>query len=481
MPDLSFFDGSEAWVGEFLKMLPPDRSILYNYVWNAAQSTDANAGFHIGAGLILLTQIGPRYGVFAADGRTPSNLFILCLAPTGMRKTAALKMGVDVSRAAEIYTVLDTTPGSREGFLNTTDEALGGMPQQALVYSEFSDFLGITGGGGKGKNTGHAASLRDVLMKAYDCDSLARTLAGGRDRATGERNEATVIGTDKPMVSLIGAANYYVLSAHMTQTDWLNGFMGRFLIFDGEPARHLFRQGPLMTDGMQRVVDVLRWRNQQKRERDTTIIGPFPKCCMDAPYTDLDPMAYDRLYAWSIKMRQRLQQESNPLVAAAMSRLDALCMRIALLLSLDYGEVAAWRAGWRLTLEEIEPAIFLTERHLEAYRYAAKHVVLNEEEKPIRDIEIALRHADAANRTLTEGEISADTSRNDRTVSDALRTLMSRNVVRKVTKESSNAVRYQIVGGIAERLLYMPSTQGLFDPPAPPAAEPAPVVDLFRR
>ncbi len=71
MQDLSFLKGSEAWVGEFLKMLPADRSILYNYVANAAQATHANAGLHVGMGLILLTQIGPRYGLRTLAVRAP--------------------------------------------------------------------------------------------------------------------------------------------------------------------------------------------------------------------------------------------------------------------------------------------------------------------------------------------------------------------------------------------------------------------------
>lgn len=489
MQDLTFFQGKEAWVGEFLRMLPQDRSILRNYVWGVSHATDANAAHHIGMGLILLTQVAPRFGIFGADGRTPSNLFVLSLAPTGARKTECIKIGHKVGVEAGIMSLVSNTPGSREGFCDTLDdEVAGGMPQQALLYSEFSDFLGITASAGKNKLGGHAATLRDALMKAYDGESMVRTLASRHNHDSNSR-EITEVGTNKPMVSLIGAANYYVLSGHMTKTDWLNGFMGRFLMFDGEPARYYFRPKSIEVPA---VINALQTRLLWERNRCITSNPIYPPCALDAPYTDLYPDAFEMLYNWSHSMHQKLQQESNQLVAAAMSRLDALCMRLALLLSFDYGEAGGWcegaqvyqpvRPGWRLTVDEIRPAIFIMERHLEAYRYASKHVVLNGEEEPIRDVELSLRHADAANLTLTEGDISRDTSRNDRTVSDALRTLMGRGVVRKTQKESSNQIRYQIIGGISERLLYLPGVAARMAEQAPPVAMTAPAVTpLFFR
>lgn len=470
MQDLTFFKGREAWVGDFLNMLPQRQSILRNYVWNAAQITDANAGHHVGMGLILLSQVAPRFGLWANDGQTFSNLYTLILASTGSRKSASISLGLKVGRAAGIQTLVDEVPGSREGFIDSLDDntpGLNGRPRQALVYSEFADFLNITATAAKGRQGGHAASLRGAIMNAYDGVSMERVLSAHR-----EQGSASVVqdprGTKHPVVSLIGAANYHVLSAATMQSDWLNGFMGRFLFIDGEMQRFYFRPQP-WPDTMQDVIAALSTRLTWERDRVMQQTPVFPPPCNALPYTDLADDAYAALESWSHGMHLQTQKESSILVAAAMPRLLPLCYRVALLLSFDYGECSGQMPmpGWRIGMDTLRPAMFLVERHLEAYRTAAAHVVLNDEERPIRDVELVLRHADAGGEALTEGEISKSVSRNDRSVSDALRTLISRGVVQKTQREGSTAVRYQIVGGFNDKVRYLPGVQPIGADSAP--------------
>lgn len=498
MQDLTFFRGSEAWVGEFLKMLPQHKSILRNYVWNAAQVTDANAGHHIPMGLILLAQMGPERGVWLSDGAIFNNLFTLVLGSTGSRKTACIKIGRKVGRAAGLCTLETPLPGSREGFMDGLDPEVNrdNSPRQALLYNEFADFLGITAPGGKGRPTGHATTLRSALMNVYDGDALTRKLAGagGQDRQTG-LDRANFRGAEHPVVSLIGAANYYVLSKNTSIEDWMDGFMGRFLLIDGEMERYNFRQRPMPAE-MDDVIRAIEMRAAMEHARYQAQGAAFPAPCMEAPHMDFTPEVQARVEPWAKAMRDRMQSEPNMLVAAALSRIESLCYRIALLLSYDYGEAGGFygdsvvpvmpQPGWRITSDVIEPAIFLAERHLEAYMHASANVVLNDEERPIRDVEQIIRKGDNNAVTYTEGEISHHTSRNDRTVSDALRTLVARGVVRKVQREGSPVLRYQLVNGIAERILYMPNVMravsngpALF-PDAPPAIMPSlPSTNLF--
>jgi hypothetical protein len=154
----------------------------------------------------------------------------------------------------------------------------------------------------------------------------------------------------------------------------------------------------------------------------------------------------------------RKRQGTQPdIVRTAMTRIVPLAQRIALLLSLDYGEARVAQSGWRLRMEEVEPAIFLAERHLIAYANAVASVVLNDEERPIRDVEQEIRGADNSNSGLTFGELSARTSRNERTVKDALATLLVRGTITKRTRPDTSIEEYVLAGGLALKLAYFPT------------------------
>lgn len=455
MPNLSAFEGSEAWVGEFLRMLPDD-SILKHYIYYASQVTDANAGHHVPMGLILLAQAGPDAGVMLADHSTVSNIYALVTATSGARKTECLKIGRRVATQAGLHSALGTLPGSREGFIDSLDVNLGGSAKQALIYNEFADFLGITATQGRGRMGGHAVTLRGTIMDAYDGQPVVRQLAGRRDRDSGEMSRE-VRGAERPRVSLIGAANYRVLSKHTTSDDWLDGFMGRFFVTDGEMQRFYFRQRPWPV-AMNAVVTELQRRRQQETERCLRTMltngGKFPEPASD----DLTPDAEARLAQWALDCRIKAKT-AHLLVSAAMQRLTPLALRIALLLSWDYGQVRTAASsdaeGWRLTLNEVEPAIFLAERHLAAYEYAVSNIVLNEEERPIREVEQVIRGADNNLCGLTMGEISAATSRSERTVKDALSTLLTRRTITKRTRRDTPIEEFVIRDGIALKVTPM--------------------------
>jgi hypothetical protein len=449
------FEGSEAWVGELLRMLP-DASILKHYVFYAAQVTDANAGHHVPMGLVLLSQAGPDLGIVLADHSTFNNLYALVTASSGARKTECLKIGRKVANMAGLHTALVPTPGSREGFIDALDVNMGGHAKQALIYNEFADFLGITAAQGRGRMAGHATTLRSAIMDAYDGQPVVRQLAGRRERDSSETTRE-VRGTQTPRVSLIGASNYRVLSKHTTADDWLDGFMGRFFLTHGEMHRFYFRPRGWPVE-MQAVASELQRRRAQEAERSLRRMlsdgGKFPTPAGD----DTTPDAEARLESWAYEMRKRATN-AHPLVAAAMQRLTPLTLRIALMLSWDYGQAKTAAEhdadGWRLTLNEIEPAIFLAERHLDAYEYAVANVVLNEEERPVRDIEQAVRHADNNGAGLTFGEVSEKTSRVERTVKEALSTLMHRRTITKRQRRDTAHEEFIITNGIAHRVVMM--------------------------
>lgn len=467
MQDLTFFRGHEAWVGEFLSMLPADRSFLRNYVENVAQVTHANAGYHVGMGLILLSQLAPLKGIRATPTSKPkSNLFVLVLGPTGEAKTACITLGEQIGKMGGLQTLVSNVPGSREGLqdsLDDQDPALNGNPRQALLYPEFADFLSITKAGGHGRSAGHAATMRAAFMGIFDGGSAIRVLAGSRDRTSGQVNE-TKRGTENPVVSMIGAANYHVLTQHTDEDDWHSGFMGRYLMIDGEMERFHPQMRPWPAS-MERVVEVITNRLQWEKNRITSPNPFFPPPAQGLPYGMYHDDASDLMDSWATRIHMEGRGERDGLVAAARPRLQPLCDRIAALLCFDFGEAAGHGSGgipppgWRISKREVEAAIYLTERHLAAYRVAATHVVLNYEERPIRAVEVALRKADATGESLTEGQISLSARLNDRSVSDALRTLMSRGVVRKTQPvEGTTALRYQIVDGFSDKVRLFPGT-----------------------
>lgn len=466
--DLSFFQGKEKWVGDFLSALPW-YSWLRLYVYTAAHVTDANAVHHVLGGLILLTQTMPECAITLSDGRTHSNIYGLCTASSGARKTECVKVAEIVAKKAVLPTVVTTAPGSREGFIDSLDARYGGHPRQALVYEEFAEFLGISASATGGRFAGHAQSMRAAIMNVYDGGNGQRRLAGRRDTKTGRVNEE-VRGAAEPRVSLLGTANYRILTENCTADDWLDGFMGRFLLLEGELERWYLKAPPLHPF-LGSLASELRFRADLARQQFASDSNIFGKSFPEPGYNDLDEAAYALFARWATAMHMR-ERDENMIVAAAMTRIASLALRVAMILSWDFGEAGGLHGdfgerhtepGWRITSAEMYPAILVADRHLESYRYAVSNVVLTPEEAPIRAVEQALRQADNYNRALTIGEISLATSRTKKTVEAALDTLIERGVVgyppRK--REGTTKSEYVIKDGVVEKVRHLP-------PQAPP-------------
>lgn len=450
MQDLSMFRGNEVWVGDFLRLLP-EESILRRYVLAASKITDANAGLHIPAGLVLLSQIGPSKGLRLQDG-TLNNLYAVLMASAGARKTECLKIARKVAERAGLTSMSDPPPGSREGFIDSLDVNHGGSEKRAVLYEEFKDFLVTTQTGGRGRMAGHAQSIRASLMTAYDGSPMERQLAARRNADTGS-TDREVRGARYPVVSLLGAANYHVLSQHTGVEDWRDGFMGRFFLMDGEMERFHPRIQPWPYE-MDGVIATLRERHEVEcqREQQMSLVngGLFP----DATREGIDPNIMAGYDDWATT--SFFTRPDNDLVAVAMKRLQPLSMRVALLLSWDYGLARAAslqnQSGWFLTDRELSPATWLVERHLDAYKTAVANVVLHDEERPIRDVEIELRTADNNRQGLTIGEISQRTSRTERTVRDALITLMCRGTVRERQRDDTATKEFILAEGLVSKI-----------------------------
>lgn len=417
------FSGREREVADIVGLLPTG-SFLKSYVMGAAEVTDAPLGYHVAAGLSLLAQTVPSQ-VKLSDGTTNLNFYSIITGPSGARKTTAITLAAKVGKAAGLQTIMEAEPGSHEGFT----ESLIEQAQQLILYPEFGDFLEAS----STRKETYLTKLRSAFMKAYDGNPIGRRTVVRRDR-NGEEMGGGEVLVENYRIGILGAVAMPLLVQHTSRHDWTGGFLSRFYVVHAEQERDYLRTRA-WEQPLSYAVDWMRMR----LNLGTLILG----CAQN----DMSEYAWKRYEEWYYSMEARGAR--NDALRALAARLGPTALKLALLLSWDYG-TASSGMPWQIELSALEPAIRLTELHYKAYKEIEGNFADDYEEAVTQMVLSCVASADRQGRGLTVGEISKAVRRSDKKVMDALRTLKARGDVKdnNVTRNTAlgvSAIRNEVI------------------------------------
>lgn len=317
-----------------INALPQD-SFLRNYVWYGSELTDANAVYHLGAGLSLLTQACPDDLHIRLGSKLCGNLYTLVVGvSTDSRKTSAVQIAREVLDEAKPGQAAER-PGSYEGLV----ESLRMQPRQWIPYGEFGHFLAET-------QHGYMNKIKTGLADVYDGNPIGRKLVPGKPGT-----QRIIPPVDKPRLSLLCACTPGFLSRFSEPVDWTDGFFARFFTLQASRARYYVTTPNEVPEHRAWIVQRLA-RLLNDPPTMPAICEPFMGETMDL---------IQEWARWSVSFsRMRRSQKT----AGAIARSQALVMKIALLLSLENGFVKG--PSWRMDPRILRVAMQIVSLHLES-------------------------------------------------------------------------------------------------------------------
>jgi hypothetical protein len=338
---------TEDQVAALMRCLPP-HCFLRRYVEHAAASTDAHAGYHVLAGLSLLTQAAPLSFVMSKSTRKYPNLYSIVVGPsTDSRKTAAVTIANEVLSMA--------IPGARLGKPGSTEslyDMLGNNPRQLYVLEEFGAFLAQT-------QVGYMQPIKAALTEIYDCVAPA-------ERNT-VKNRETVKQRATPRLSLLGGSTVEFLERHTEETDWLAGFMARFTVFLGIREREYDPEPDVDPRQRQAIAEQL----------SSLALRAVPGPCLG--YV---PEADAFLGRWAKRVAASTQNYPAA-VRAGVGRSSGMVHRVAMLVAFDVSDTLQYgEAGWRISLAAVVTACNIIDWHIQSLRALGEGLTPN---KDMRD------------------------------------------------------------------------------------------------
>lgn len=207
--------------------------------WASRIGNQTPVMFHQAAGIWLLAvAIARRLYVTAPWGvKLWPNLYMMFVADTTFyRKTTAFKLAEGVIRETIPY-MLMPTPGSPERFQDALagkmpgnykelthaqqemlSKARGFAAQRGLFKDEMAGLFGAF------NKKDYMFGLKDLIMELYDCPDYS-----DKDTQTG----LTIV--ENAALSILGVTTPAGLTAAISQADWANGLLPRFLLLTPEP------------------------------------------------------------------------------------------------------------------------------------------------------------------------------------------------------------------------------------------------------
>ena len=303
----------------------PSQGFLHDYVHHAAYCTDAPAAYHVGVGLALLAQTAP-VGLHASFGGVPiyTNIFVMLVGPsTDSRKSASINVGRRILRDLAPNAEAEA-PGSPQGLV----EGLRGNPRQLIVYEEFGAFLAQT-------ERGQMSPIKTALNDLADAVPIGRALAKSRAGAIRD-----------PRLSIVGGVTPDYLERHTEPVDWTGGFLSRFFT---------------LYASRERTYD-LPPGDPAGRNAAMMALKQIAQCSVYGDFNGFTQEATARWIDWNRSVTSRPRPED---VNGAVGRAPGFALKIATLLSWDYGEARSGRP-WQIDLAVLEPAIRIAELHLKS-------------------------------------------------------------------------------------------------------------------
>lgn len=328
----------------------PSHGFVRSYVEYASQCTDANIAYHVAGALSCLSQCVPENYAVPYASPIYGNIYSMIVGDSSKsRKTASINIAQRITAAA-IPNSIGEMPGSQEGLY----EGLRQQPKQLVVYGEWGEFLAKA-------EEGYMMALKTSFTNLWDCLPVGRALANKRQGAI-----------QNPRLSLLCGVATDLLERHTEQADWTGGFLARFFTLFAEPEREF--PTPPVDDPLARK-NITDWLNQLANPA-----VPSGTCLW------LDVPARKMWTDWYESMRP-LRDGANRRAGAACSRSSAIAAKIALLLAWDIGDA---RSGydWSVGIQELEPALKLTDLHLSSVLELGERVTGN---KDMRDRAAVLR------------------------------------------------------------------------------------------
>jgi hypothetical protein len=388
----------------------PRSGFLRSYVEWGARWLGSSTAFHVPAALALLSQTVPTSYNFPWNTPLRTNLFALLVGPSSSSgKSRTIEAAERVLDDALPESTMPR-PGSPEACV----DALEGRPQ-ILFYGEFGAFL-------QGTTAGQLSPLRMILTDLYDCQKVGRNLVlkPGKKPRKPEPN---------PRLSILGGVTPGLLEAYTGETDWSEGFLARFytIFSDVTEDREIPIAAPQSRVEREELVKILK----SYAAPPDIFNGMEPKPCEGMT------LAAEIMWrAWSSKNRKRARLEEQA-IKAAVHRAEAHCLKIAMLLSWDYG-MARSGEPWRIDTDTLEPAITFTEWHIESVGEIADGLAgdrdMREERRMYRAIEgPPITYSDALRRArLTK-----------RRGDEMIASLLEKKMIRRIDDSDMTApVRY---------------------------------------
>jgi len=341
---------------QVLDALPPN-GFLRSYVRWAGRWLEAGTAFHVSAGLALLAQSVPTEMEFPGVTKTRANLYALLVGPSSVsQKTRSIQAAESVLQEALPGSIM-TRPGSPEACI----EAISDRVPQILFYEEFGSFLQ-----GTEKGRGQLAPLRMVLTDLYDCGRIGKQLVPGKN------SKCRKVYKGNPRLSILAGVTPGLLEAFTTEIDWTEGFLGRFFTMYATSEKE-------SSAGTFHGEDVRKELSKTLKEYATgqDIFTAAMKPCEGF---GLGALALWEEWCHLLKdMARKSERES----AAAIHRALGHVVKIAMLLSWDYGEA---RSGepWSIELSALEPAIKIVSLHIESVEEIAQGLAVDRDMKDER-------------------------------------------------------------------------------------------------
>jgi hypothetical protein len=384
----------EAWLTEEVhpghqRALPRDGAYtIREYINWVATSTQGNLGFHILAGLSMISSLIPSH-IHIPDGdQLHANLFVMLVGPSGYsKKTYALeqtqKLLAEVDSARELHLTL----ASPQAVL----EEIQQFPQRIIFVGEGDSFFSHMQRGSYGDG------LRSALMHLYDCQSLnLNTIASkNRRKLGGSPPPPTQLN---PRVSMgIACAPEHIIE-NLLRRDFTGGFIGRMATFYGLPERILTTMPPVDIPVRARLKDLLI------RLKNTAGFVPQDSC------KGANEEARVYFEAWSAARPTVTTEIDKPLI----DRADVLARKIALILAYDrhtYPYVLdpnndalkqALQLPWHITWEDMRVACSMATASVASARFVGQDICESEDARTFRKL---LMFAKEKPRSIQEMQI----------------------------------------------------------------------------
>lgn len=385
-------------------------SFVYQYVKWAKPQTDAPIAYHLLAALTLLAVSCPtNMGMPFAGPPLRATLFGLLTGRSGEdRKSTAVAIATDLL-SKSVPDLLGREPGTEPGLV----DGLAIQPTQLIPYSEFGHFLK------KAEQQGYYGDIKTRYNMLFDGTAVSRTKANGKG-----------VHIENPRVSILAACARDYLEAHTTPVDWSGGFMGRWLIM------YAHRERLLATGAAP---------NERKRKK----LGDF---LLDRSATGFAGLCggFDGEAAkvWANWFTDINGRQLPALIVGARARVPTFAAKIAMLLAWDYGEAAESDEGttWRVTTEQLIPAIAIAELHLQSVCHIAATL---SESKDMRDRRKVLDVLTVSPVPLKLGEIIGASRLLKRRVAEVVETLAEESIVAAV-RSSDGSLRWWLRAKLTE-------------------------------